>query len=312
MFKVFGKSPIRAYLRLNQWLWNRLPPLPRDLRAVRAYGNLLHRLVRTTATRGQNFGTLFLRNRPQLELICRLANQKETAAPLNISVIACSKGAEVYSILWAVRSARPDLKVILHAVDISKEVLEFAQRGVYSLRNSEFSEAKTFERLTEQEMREMFDAGEDSVRVKQWIRDGITWHHGDARDPRLHAILGPQDIVVANNFLCHMDEHDAEECLRNIAGLVRAGGYVFVSGIDLQVRTRVARDLGWKPLVDLMEDIHDGDRSLRHDWPWKYWGLEPLDKTRPDWRVRYASAFLAGAVPARQPKARTPDAVEKL
>ena len=60
---------------------------------------------------------------------------------LDICVLACSKGAEVYSILWAIRSARPDLRLTLHAVDISQEILEFAERGVYSLDSSDVSKA---------------------------------------------------------------------------------------------------------------------------------------------------------------------------
>jgi SAM-dependent methyltransferase len=106
--------------------------------------------------------------------------------------------------------------------------------------------------------------------------------------------LWPQDIVVANRFLCHMAPPDAERCLRSIARLVAPGGHLFVSGIDLDVRTKVATELGWKPVPDLLEGIHDGDGSLRADWPCKYWGLEPLDKGRPDWAIRYASAFQVG------------------
>ena len=60
---------------------------------------------------------------------------------------------------------------------------------------------------------------------------------------------------MASNFLCHMPPTMAEECLRNIARLVRPGGYLFVSGIDLDVRTRVAQDLGWSPLQELLEEI---------------------------------------------------------
>ena len=54
----------------------------------------------------------------------------------------------------------------------------------------------------------------------------------------------------ANNFLCHMYPADAERCLRNIArdGPSREDS-LFVSGIDLDVRTRVAVDaaLGTRP-----------------------------------------------------------------
>src|SRR5207245_1507271 len=98
-------------------------------------------------------------------------------------------------------------------------------------------------------------------------------------------------MVVANNFLCHMDPPNAERCLRNIARLVKPGGYLFVSGIDLDVRTRVAREMGWKPVTELIREIHEGDAHLTRDWPLQYWGLEPLDETRRDWTVRYASVF---------------------
>ena len=74
---------------------------------------------------------------------------------------------------------------------------------------------------------------------------------------------------------------DAEKCLRNIARLVGPGGYLFVSGVDLEVRTKVALDLGWKPVAELMAEIHDGDPSVRADWPLQWWGLEPLDRRRP-------------------------------
>ncbi len=135
-----------------------------------------------------------------------------------------------------------------------------------------------------------FDAADPQTRIKE----GITWHLGDAGDPQMVDALGPQDIVVANRFLCHMAPPDAERCLRNIARLVVPGGYLFVSGIDLDVRTKVANDLGWKPLRELMEDIHDGDPSLTVVWPCKYWGLEPLNRRKRDWEVRYASVFQLG------------------
>jgi hypothetical protein len=43
-----------------------------------------------------------------------------------------------------------------------------------------------------------------------------------------------------------------------------------------------------------MKDIHEGDPSLRSGWPFEYWGLEPFDDDRPDWKIRYASVFQIG------------------
>jgi chemotaxis methyl-accepting protein methylase len=208
--------------------------------------------------------------------------------------LASSNGSEVYSILWTILSARPDLKVILHAVDISNEIVQIAREGVYRFEVSALVPARVFERITEEEMQAMFDSQGERARVKSWIKDGIFWHVGDAGDPEIVKLLGPQDIVVANNFLCHMDPPNAEKCLRNLARLVDACGYLFVSGIDLEVRTKVALDSGWTPVRELLEEIHEGDPCMRRDWPWKYWGLEPMNKKRSDWEIRYAAAFQVG------------------
>src|SRR5882724_7794241 len=190
--RMFGRSPVGAWLRLNEWIWNRLPPSLTALRPFRSFGHLLHSLVRLQDRR-MYLGTFFLRNRPELELLRRLSG-----------------------------------------------------------------------------------LGSEGRRV------------------RILETLGPQDTVVANRFLCHMGPLEAERCIRNIARLLVPGGYLFVSGVDLDVRTKVAIDLGWKPVQELLQELHEGDPSLRASWPHKYWGLEPLDRRRSDWKTRYASVFQIG------------------
>jgi SAM-dependent methyltransferase len=272
-------------------MWERLPSRLRNLYPVRSYVAWLHTLVCLCARRQQYFGTFFLRNRPALQLMRRLAQQKAHGSTLRIAVLGCSIGAEVYSILWTIRSARPDLKVLLDAVDISQEVLSFAKKGIYAPDTSQLVSASIFERLSEAEIAEMFDWEGDQAKVKSWLREGITWYLADAADPKLVRILGAQDMVVASNFLCHMAPPNAEKCLVDIARLVRPGGYLLVSGVDLNVRTKVALDHGWEPVRELMAEIHDGDPSVRADWPWEWWGLEPLNRRRHDWQTRYAAVF---------------------
>ena len=317
--RIFRRC-LGAYLFQAGRIWNHLPTSLRVLSPGRTYGRHLHALVRLFAERRQYFATFFLRNRAELELIRRLLERKAHGASVNISVLACSKGAEVYSVLWAIRSARPDLRLKIHAVDVSQEILTFAEKGVYSLSSgSDLSNAENhrgiaeqddlvdntakdqnapvFERMTSKELESMFEVEGDQARVRSWLKEGITWLRGDACDPALVGVLGPQDIVLANNFLCHMQVAAADRCLRNIARLVKPGGHLFVSGIDLDVRTKVAREMGWKPVPDLIRDIHEGDPSLRRGWPLEYWGLEPFCDDRSDWRIRYASVFQIGEAP---------------
>jgi polysaccharide pyruvyl transferase WcaK-like protein len=290
-----------AFLGLNERIWRRLPVRVRDLRPVRAYGARLHALVCRRADREMYLGTLFLRNRPALELMRRLVQNRERGARIKIAVLGCSIGVEVYSILWTLRSSRPDLELSVHAVDISSEVIRVAERGVYSPYESEMVHSSIFDGLTEPERAEMFDWECDEATIKPWLRAGVTWQVGDAADPDLISSLGPQDLVVANNFLCHMPAQSAQHCLRNLAQLAGPGGYLFVTGVDLDVRTKVALELGWEPIPELTAEIHDGDPLVRSDWPLQWWGLEPLDRRRPGWETRYAACFRVGtdAQPAR-------------
>src|SRR5262249_55967771 len=269
-WKIFGKRLINFYLRLNGRLWGKLPEPLSHLGPVRSYGNLLHALARRHSVRAQAPSTFFLRNRPQLELIRRLTERRAPTDTLRVAVLGCSTGVEAYSIAWRIRSARPDLKLILHTVDIAKRAVEVGRRGVYSLVAPEVIDTNIFAGMTEAEIKEFFDRDGDVVRVKSWIKQGINWHVGDVGESEILDALGSQDMVVANNFLCHMDTSSSERCLRNIARLVSPGGYLFVSGVDLNIRTKVAADLGWNPLTELLEQIYEGDRFMKGFWPWHY------------------------------------------
>ena len=303
----------RSYLSVTKRIWNLLPASVRRLPPVLLYGRYVHALVGRFAERTQSHGTFFFRNRPELELLRRLVNRKAPGASLEVSVFACSKGAEVYSIAWTIRSARPDLKVRLHAFDIAKNGAYSIRRppGACAFRHQGASEEdklswntyrdqgagqdlSIFERMTEREMQAMFDREGDHVEVKVWLKEGIIWYTGDAGDPALASILCPQDILVANRFLCHMKPVAAERCLRNLARLVKPGGYLFVSGVDLAVRKMVGGEMKWEPVTELLREIYEGDVSLMNGWPLEWWGQEPFQAKRQDWRTRYASVFQLG------------------
>lgn len=312
---------LSAYLGLARQIWTRLPDSLCRHGLFHGWARHLHRLVRVHSNRRQYFATFFLRNRPELELLRRIVDEKPVNAALNVCILACSKGAEVYSVAWAIRSIRPDLHLSIHAVDVSREILDFAQRGVYSLSPSDAvagsdteaakdnvnrntvrdQNASMFARLSQEELDSMFTVDRELAVIRPDLQRGIHWICGDAGDVHLQAVLGLQDVVFANRFMCHMQPAAAKSCLRNVARLVRPGGFLFVSGIDLHVRAGVAREVGWTPVMERIREIHDGDESIRRGWPFEYWGLEPFDESRPDWPIRYASVFQIGApVPARE------------
>src|SRR5437879_13365964 len=81
--RVFGRSPVNAYLRLNGFLWSRLPARVPVSTPARAYGRFLHGLVRLSAVRRQNFRTFFFRNRPVLALIPCTAKARDPGRTRN-------------------------------------------------------------------------------------------------------------------------------------------------------------------------------------------------------------------------------------
>lgn len=279
------------WLRVNRSIWRRIPSALRSTRAVRRYGRSVHSVVLRNAPRQVYLGTFFLRNRPELEQVRRLIAPLPRGGTLRLAVLGCSIGAEVYSVLWTIRTARPDLDVRTIAADISPQVIAIGEKAVYSDESCGLVGESIFERLTASEREQMFDWNGGSATVKAPLRQGISWQLCDATSPDLARSLGAQDMVLASNFLCHMPPPMAEQCLRNIAGLVRAGGHLLVVGVDLDVRQKVAGDLGWHPVADLIREIHDGDPVLRRDWPMQWWGLEPLEDRLPDWQLRYAATF---------------------
>jgi hypothetical protein len=130
--------------------------------------------------------------------------------------------------------------------------------------------------------------------VQDWIKEAVTWAVGDACSPDLAARFGLHDVVLANNFLFHMSPERAGACLRNLARLVAPDGYLVVSGVDLDLRGRILGELGFIPVTARCEEIHVGE-DVHGAWPLRFWGLEPIDRTRQDWPARYATVFRSPA-----------------
>ena len=199
------------YLKQLRRIWSRSPRAIRSLPPVLAFGRHVDRMVRQLSERSQHFATFFMRNRAELELLRRIADQLPRGARLNLAILACSKGAEVYSKAWILRSARPDIDLHIHAIDIAPDIVDFAMRGVYSLSEAGDRDITTHEAVRQgrdvasiptsdtgawifrstspEEIDSMFERHGDEAVVRQWLREGITWQAGDAFDTELPSRL---------------------------------------------------------------------------------------------------------------------------
>jgi chemotaxis protein methyltransferase CheR len=292
------KTAHTPLLRSLRFIWKKLPASALATRPMRAAGRLIYdRLVRNT-DRNQTHQTRFLRNVPQLEVLRDLVSRRDRDSTLRVVSIGCSNGAELYSTLWVLRSARPDLRVIAKGIDISPTIVEVARRGIYTVQAT--AAGREVEHAHEQAIAAadvariggiLQSVPDGTLRVHDWLREGIEWAVGDATDARLAKRLGPQDLVLACNFLGPMEDPLAEACLRNVARLVSPCGILVVDGVDLDLKARVMPTLGLTPITKRAEEAYAADPSKR-DWPWQRWSHEPFDPHRPDAAFRYPTLFV--------------------
>jgi chemotaxis protein methyltransferase CheR len=274
---------------LVRWVWRHLPESILSTTLFRTCGKRIHQVI-SHKDRESSGGycrctdTRFFRNMALLEVLRDLAVKKAVGTGLSIASIGCSTGAELYSLLWFVRSTRPDLEIKACGLDISKSVIAKASAGIFSKSDEELAY------LSERDVAALFDNGGEVLRIKPFLSRGLKWLVADALDSGLSNILEPHDLVLANNFIGPFFEEKAEKCLLNISHIVKPNGYLVLFGMDLDLRTRWVKRQGYLPITDRIEQVHVGDRAML-DWPWTRWGLEPLDKGRADWQTRYAVVF---------------------
>ncbi len=288
---------VRNLGKFSMNLWNKLPPNMVESRSFRTLGRVIHRSVCRYSVPRMSGGTYFLRNVPLLnaiaEQIQNMYRAETGTEAVRVCVTGCCTGAEVYSALCVIHGRFPQIPLATTAMDISADSVARAEAGRYKPHSVELTRPLDVDTLAS-----LFDRDGDELVVKSALRQNIRWLVADAMDPGLADSLGLHDVVLANNFLIHMNDREAASCMLNVARLVRPGGLFVCRGVALPVREKVVQQLGFKPLACYIEEIHNADEKFdaRKDWPWRYWALEPIDKSRKNWTTRYASVFQAQMV----------------
>ncbi|OCP15068.1 CheR family methyltransferase [Ensifer sp. LC163] len=293
----FADAVFQTPRRVCHSIWDGLPGAITQTRAMRRLGRFIYRRFTRHTVRNQSHYTQFMRNPPLLDVLARLLSAYQIGSTVKLASIGCSTGAELYSAMYVLRRARPDLTILATGVDISSEVVKAAERGIYcpdqpAAINGLYQEGRPeVFREDINALRDVFEVQHGgTLRVQDWLRKDTIWFTADATEGGLAATLGPHNIVLANNVMGPMDDPLAEVCLRNVMNLVEPGGYLVVDGIDLDLKTRVLATSDFKPVLLGQEELWSADGS-KDGWPWVRWGREPLDRTEPTWELRYSIIF---------------------
>jgi chemotaxis protein methyltransferase CheR len=258
----------------------------------RSWQSLIHRAVVARRRRTNAHTTAFLRCPNQYRVLTGPVLdflRAHGTRSLQILVIGCSSGAEPYTAASELYRTHADLQVQVTGVDIEDWVLDIGRRGRYT-------RAQVYKNrlITPEFVDFTFDVldGGEAFQVRPEIAERVRFVRANALDPALGEVVGPADIVFAQNFLYHLEPDAATAAFANVVRMLKPAGAVFLDGMDLSLKVRLTRRHGLHPFPDLVKEIHEDARAERgHAWPAEYWGLEPFSRAHVAWLRRYCTVF---------------------
>ncbi|EXI71578.1 MAG TPA: CheR family methyltransferase [Candidatus Accumulibacter phosphatis] len=259
-----------------------------DLPLLRTFGRSIHSRRLAGEPRGQSTATRFFRNLRQLDsLQGPLRPLVDGREPIRVLVAGCSFGCEAYSLAAYLAVEFPTLDWTIDAFDISEDAVAVAQRAVYG---SKYGLADPLRGEARRYAQRLLEPCGAAWTIAADIRQRVRVSHGDLLAGDFTAAHG-YELVFAQNFLLHMDDAIAAMAFARIVGATRPGGALFVAGMNLDGKVALVRSHGLIAVDWEIEAIHNSDQMRRSAWPWGYWTLEPIDRSRPDLIVRYSTIY---------------------
>lgn len=158
-----------------------------------------------------------------------VAKKKKDACFVKIWSAACATGEEPYSLAITCQEflrAHPGSFVWkIYASDINGEVLEYAQKGIYTER----SLRETPEPIRQRYFRASNDDRGNSDRsfeIESSLKNNIEFLEHNLLEPFRHRDI---DIVFLRNAMIYFDDAARARVLRHVQKVMNEGGYLFVS-----------------------------------------------------------------------------------
>jgi chemotaxis protein methyltransferase CheR len=260
------------------------------------YGVLKHAWLLATCDRTQSHTyTCFYRTPSQLEALAGPVLDYLGGAPkdrpLEIVVLACSNGAEAYTIASFLTKRLPALDFRITAADLHEEMIEYGRAGSYLPQ-----EALQSEFIDKEFAESTFDKVGDRYVVKPEIRSRVTFKQANLLDEALAQQFAPADVVTAQNVLFHLKPRDARKAFQNLVKILKPRSALLVDGMDQPLRVALTSEQGLEPLRFKAREIYNESRiHTPVDWWRYYWGSEPYSPLRRDRARRYGTIFLKNA-----------------
>ncbi len=253
-------------------------------------GRVIHARALGRQGRSQSLATSLFRNVLQLSALEGPLADLPAKGQMRVLVAGCSIGCEAYTLAGYLSARFPALEVAIEAFDIDPVAVEHARSGLYS---PEFVKEAVFQGPFADVANALLSRSGEDWSIKPEIAQRASFDVGDALEER-PLDVGRFDLVLAQNFMVHMDDVRAGRALSAMSACVRPGGAMFLGGMTLDMRAGATSSVGLVPVDWNISAIHDEDIVRRNAWPFAYWSLEPLDDSRQDWKARYSTIFRKG------------------
>jgi len=253
-----------------------------------------HALLRDSERLSTHTYTCFYRAPAQLRALSGpvldfLGNPQRSGERLEILLMACSNGAEVYTIASWLMQQVPGLNFHIHASDLHEELVEYARAGKYTP-----DQALQSEYIDQAFLDATFEHVDGSYVVRPEIRARTSFRQANLLDgDGLRKHFGKAPLVIAQNVLFHLSPSQATTAFENLVSLMTPRAVLLVEGMDLGLRSEMTARHALRPLTNDLRQIYEETRvHTPPDWWNYYWGVEPYTPFHPDRERRYATIYL--------------------
>jgi len=285
--RTLKQLPGAIYWRLKSQLYYGVLTYP--------YGVKKHtELLRTVERTSTHTYTCFYRSPTQLSTVSEavmefLGDPVRSGQHVEIVLMACSSGAEVYTLASWLMHQVPQLSFHITASDLHQSMVDKAALGEYKP-----EEALQSEYITPEFIEQTFIKRGDVYAVKPEIREKATFVQADLLDSQgLAGRFGPAQLVLAQNVLFHLKPEQARVAFGNLYRMLAPKAALLVEGMDQDLRIELTKQYGLEPLLENHRRIYVETRvHTPRDWWNYYWGSEPYFPLRSERERRYGTIFL--------------------
>lgn len=250
-------------------------------------GGVLEDYIRPDAVSSQDITTTtrFFRNREQMQVLVESLAATRRPRP-RVLIVGASRGCEAYSL--AIEGELAGLPLDITATDIDAENITAAEEASYAA--ADFIDFDGTPLMTPDVAR-FFRREGGRIRVRtEELQARISFEVKD-----VFCLEGLYDSVICNNVLIHFSDAAVGRALEHLGHLIGVGGVLVVGGGPQEHLSRWMAQRSWfSPIEARMESIWDGWKGDRLSWekdPGSYVGMPPIDRSLPDWRIRFCTLF---------------------